>query len=115
MKFQLEQSALEAIRSLQRPGKPDILARLVNIYLDKTPVLIADIEAGVSANDAERVKLAAHTLKSSSAYLGATSLADQCNKLEEKAANDDLSTAGNHLKNISDGFAAVSDQIQKYG
>jgi len=115
MNFQLDQSALEAIRSLQRPGRPDILSRLVNIYLDKTPVLIADIEAGVSANDADRVKLAAHTLKSSSAYLGATSLADQCNKLEQIAANNDLSTAGNYLKTISDGFEAVSDQIQKYG
>ena len=114
MNFQLELSALETIRSLQRSGKPDILARLVNIYLDKTPDLIADIEAGVSANDADRVQLAAHTLKSSSAYLGAKSLAQQCEKLEQSAASNDLSGAGNYVKTINVGFQSVSDQIQKY-
>ncbi len=115
MNFQLEQSAIEGIRALQRPGRPDILARLVNLYLDNTPVLIADIRDGVSANDADRVKMAAHTLKSSSAYLGATSLADQCDKLEQKAANNDLSKAGSYIETITTGFEAVSDQIQKYG
>lgn len=114
MNFKLEKSAIEAIRSLQRPGRPDILARLVNIYLDKTPVLIADIQAGVSANDADRVKMAAHTLKSSSAYLGASTLAEQCEKLEQKAANDDLSSAANNVDNIAAGFEAVSEQILKY-
>lgn len=115
MNFQLEQKAIGAIRLLQRPGRPDIVARLVTVYLDKSPTLIADIQAGVSANDADKVKMAAHTLKSSSAYLGASTLADQCNKLEQKAATNDLSDAGKHVKAIATGYQVVSDQIRSYG
>ena len=84
------------------------------MYLDKTPELIADIEGGIAENDAARVKMAAHTLKSSSAYLGATTLADQCNKLETKAANDDLADSNENVENINTGFKALSEQIKKF-
>lgn len=114
MKFNLEQKAIEDIKSLQRPGTPDILARLVNVYLEKTPALLNEIDAGMAANDSERVKLAAHALKSSSAYLGARSLADQCRKLEQKAASNDLSRAGNSVNNIADGVETISEQIKRY-
>lgn len=115
MNYQLEQSAIEAIKSLQRPGKPDILARIINMYLEKSPTLIADIKEGIAANDTDRVKLAAHTLRSSSAYLGASKLADQCTKLERKAANNQLSRVGSHVKSITDGYEAVCEQIRQYG
>ena len=111
MNFDLDESALDAIRVLQRPGKPDILGKIVGMYLDKTPSLISDIETGIASNDAAKVKMAAHTLKSSSAYLGATTLADLCNKMEAKAANDDLADAS--AEPISQGFAAVSEQIKR--
>ncbi|MEM7257830.1 MAG: response regulator, partial [Pseudomonadota bacterium] len=111
MNFDLDETALNAIKALQRPGKPDILGKIVGMYLDKTPSLISDIETGIAANDAAKVKMAAHTLKSSSAYLGATTLADLCNKLEAKAANDDLSDAS--VEPISQGFASVSEQIKR--
>jgi signal transduction histidine kinase/CheY-like chemotaxis protein/HPt (histidine-containing phosphotransfer) domain-containing protein len=111
MNLDLDESALDTIRQLQRPGKPDILGKIVNMYLDKTPTLIADIESGIAANDSSKVKMAAHTLKSSSAYLGATGLADLCNKLEAKAANDDLEDAS--ADPILQGFEVVSEQIKR--
>lgn len=114
MSFEFDESALDAIKALQRPGKPDILGRIVTMYLDKTPELIADIENGIAANDAARVKMAAHTLKSSSAYLGATTLADKCNKLEAKAANDDLTDGAEDVSVISQGFAAISEKIKRF-
>ena len=114
MNFDFDEKALDAIKALQRPGRPDILGKIVNMYLDKTPELIADIEGGIAANDAARVKMAAHTLKSSSAYLGATTLADQCNKLETKAANDDLADSNENVDNINTGFKALCEQIKKF-
>jgi HPt (histidine-containing phosphotransfer) domain-containing protein len=114
MKFHLEQKAIEDIKSLQRPGTPDILARLVNVYLDKAPDLVKEIDAGIAANDNGRVKMAAHALKSSSAYLGAKSLADQCEKLEHKAAGDDLHNAEKSVKNIANGVQDISKKIKRY-
>ena len=114
MNFDFDEKALDAIKALQRPGKPDILGKIINMYLDKTPELIADIEGGIAANDAARVKMAAHTLKSSSAYLGATTLADQCNKLETKAANEDLVDSSESVANINAGFQALCEEIKKF-
>ena len=114
MKFHLEQKAIEDIKSLQRPDAPDILAKLVNVYLEKAPNLVHEIDAGIAANDSGRVKMAAHALKSSSAYLGAKSLADQCEKLEIKAAGNDLCNAENSVKNIVDGVQVISEQIKRY-
>ena len=114
MKFHLEQKAIEDIKSLQRPNAPDILARLVNVYLEKAPDLVDEIDAGIAANDSGRVKLAAHALKSSSAYLGAKTLADQCEKLEDKAAGNDLCSAERSVKNITNGVKVISEQIKRY-
>lgn len=115
MNFDIDESALDSIKALQRPGKPDILAKIVNMYLTKTPELIAEIESGIAESDSARVKMAAHTLKSSSAYLGATNLADCCNKLEAKAANDELSGTESQIESITTGFNTVAAQIKKYG
>lgn len=115
MNFKIDENALNAIKALQRPGRPDILAKIVNMYLTKTPELIADIECGIAESDSAKVKMAAHTLKSSSAYVGATTLADQCNKLESKAANDELSETEAHIEAINTGFNAVAVQIKQFG
>ena len=112
MNFDFDENALDAIKALQRPGKPDILGKIVVMYLEKTPSLIEDIETGIATDDAAKVKMAAHTLKSSSAYLGGTTLADLCNKLETKAANDDLTEV--EIETITNGFEALSEKIKQY-
>lgn len=114
MNIQIDDTALEAIRSLQRPGKPDILARIVNMYIEKSPELISAIEEGVAANDCDKVKMAAHTLKSSSAYVGASALAEVCGRVETRATNDQLADASDDIKNISSGFTSVVTQIKQY-
>lgn len=115
MNIEIDESALDAIRSLQRPGKPDILARIVNMYMEKSPELIAAIQEGVAANDCDKVKMAAHTLKSSSAYVGASALAEVCSQVESKASNDQLTDTSEDIDNISNGFASVVTQIKQYG
>jgi len=112
---EIDTSALDAIKALQRPGQPDILGRIVKIYMEKSPDLLGEIESGVAEGDANRVKMAAHTLKSSSAYLGATDLATQCNQLESKAANDDLQDSQSALTELKNSFVAVVDQLRQYG
>jgi HPt (histidine-containing phosphotransfer) domain-containing protein len=78
----LEHGALEAIRALQSEAAPDLLARVIRLYLDSAPDLIERMRAGLAAGDHEAVRTAAHTLKSSSANLGAAGLADLCRRLE---------------------------------
>ncbi len=78
----LKQSALKNIASAQLPGMPNIVVRIINLYLESGPGLVADITRAVAEQDAQRVENAAHSLKSSSANLGAIELAQLCETLE---------------------------------
>ncbi|MCP4995992.1 MAG: response regulator [Gammaproteobacteria bacterium] len=74
--------ALDNMRALQRPGRPNILNRVICIYLDTAPGLIETINRSVVGKDADGLRRAAHSLKSSSANLGAMRFSAICKKLE---------------------------------
>jgi two-component system sensor histidine kinase/response regulator len=78
----LDRSALEAIRALQSEAAPDLLAQVVHLYFESAADMLARLRAGLAAGDHEAVRIAAHTLKSSSANVGAGTLAEMCKQLE---------------------------------
>ena len=86
----IDRGALEAIRALQSESAPDLLAQVVRLYFESTPPLMERLRAGLAAGDVEMVRNAAHSLKSSSANLGATGLADLCGQLELAAHTGEL-------------------------
>jgi len=71
-------------------GDRAFLAELVDAYRADCPGLLADLRTAVSAGDAPAARRAAHTLKSTSASLGALGLAAQCRQIEAAAAAGDL-------------------------
>jgi CheY-like chemotaxis protein len=81
----LDKAALDGIRSLQMEGAPDVLESVINLYLDDAPKLMERLKHAVAANDAPEIERAAHTLKSSSASLGALKVSELCKKLEMSA------------------------------
>jgi two-component system sensor histidine kinase/response regulator len=81
----IDSAALEAIRSLQSDAAPRLLAQVVQIYLDSTPALIEQLRTGMGNSDHDAIHAAAHSLKSSSANLGAKTLADLCRRVEMAA------------------------------
>ncbi len=81
----LDRSALEAIRALQSEAAPDLLAQVVRLYFESASDLIARVRTGLATGDHDAVRVAAHTLKSSSANLGAATLAEMCKQLEHAA------------------------------
>ena len=78
----IDSRTLDGIRALQRPGGANILARVIAIYLDRSPSLLGDLGSAVQGGDCRQVQEAAHSLKSSSANVGALRLAACCGELE---------------------------------
>jgi PAS domain S-box-containing protein len=113
----IDQAALAAIRALQRPGQPDIVARIVTQYMDSSPEIIDRIRRAVLSKDAGELRAAAHRLKSSSAQLGATVLASDCRELEMMGARGELERADETSKKLerhyADACAAFQDEIGK--
>jgi HPt (histidine-containing phosphotransfer) domain-containing protein len=86
----LDSQALLRIRGMQQQGGPDILATVIDLYLDSSQALIEKIRAGIAAGDTKSVCDAAHTLKSSSANLGAQRLPAMARQLESMRRESDL-------------------------
>ncbi|ABQ25191.1 Hpt domain protein [Geotalea uraniireducens Rf4] len=83
----LDQAALDNIRSLNNDAEPDVLGKVVCIYLRNSPQLLRSLSEAVAKCDAPVIEQAAHSLKSSSAMLGAMKLANLLTELEEVGHN----------------------------
>ncbi len=86
----IDTSKHDQLRQLQGPGKPDMLIKVLRTYLDKVPFHRDNISQAIACLDAERIWIAAHTLKSSSAQLGAYRLAEFCAEIEELGRKNKL-------------------------
>jgi HPt (histidine-containing phosphotransfer) domain-containing protein len=71
-------------------GDDSIMAEVLSAYLQELPVRRDAMIAAAMAGDADAVRSVAHTLKSSSAALGATVLSVACADIEAAARGGDL-------------------------
>ncbi|OZH53309.1 hypothetical protein AFK68_18440, partial [Hydrocoleum sp. CS-953] len=55
---------------------------IINCYLEDTPKLLNEITQAIEKEQAELLQKSAHTMKSSSASVGATNLSQLCKELE---------------------------------
>jgi HPt (histidine-containing phosphotransfer) domain-containing protein len=60
----------------------EVASELIGLFLEDTPKLLADLRGAVVQKDAEGLERVAHSLKSSSATLGAMTLSTLCRELE---------------------------------
>ena len=105
-------TALAAIRALQRPGQPDILARSLAAYLGTAPQIIERLRQAVSAQDAAELRAAAHRLKSSSAQMGAVSLAAHCRDLEAMGVKREMNHASEIMECLEQDYAATCSVLE---
>ena len=110
----VDQAVLDKIRKLQRPGQPDILQKVVSLYLEDAPKLLKGLRTGLDSNDAAALQAAAHSLKSSSANLGARALARACLKLETVAHNKQLDRALRALLRVENEFDRIRVEFESY-
>ncbi|KWN66820.1 hybrid sensor histidine kinase/response regulator [Burkholderia stagnalis] len=101
----IDRKALDALRALQRPGRPDVLTRIIDQFDLDAPRLIAGMHAAVAAGDADALKLASHTLKSSSANVGAHALSARCREIEQLARAADVAAAASLVAGAAADFA----------
>ncbi len=85
----LDRRSLDKIKSLG-PNGPKMLSAVISIYLNDSQVLIERLSESLNAGDAIEMAQAVHALKSSSANLGATSLAEMCRQVENIARNNSV-------------------------
>ncbi len=109
----LDSKAIEMIASLQPKGSNEILKKIITLYLDSSSKLMQGIRGAAEGNDAEALHLAAHTLKSSSAYLGAMTLSSMSKELEMMGRDKTLGDAMARLAPIEHEYEKVRQALTK--
>ncbi|MDL1967410.1 MAG: response regulator [Deltaproteobacteria bacterium] len=107
----LEQHVLDKIRALQQPGKPSILGKIIKLYLENSPGLITTVRESVEQGDGGALCEAAHSLKSSSANLGAIQLMAVCKELEDMGRDGRTDAAKELIGRIESEFKSANTAL----
>ena len=109
----MQQSVLDSKTIDQyRVGRPQLWARLVKTYLTHTPKTIADIVAVRDASQVPALRMATHSLKSSSANVGALRLAEIARHVEALAQPATFDQAIQSVEALLAEFKAVEQALQ---
>lgn len=97
----LDAAALARLRELDPTGQSDLVARVLKAYQSSAARLMPQLESARLAGHRAEVQLVAHTLKSSSASIGALRLSVLCAQVEALIRNE--TTDG-----LEEGIAAMT-------
>jgi HPt (histidine-containing phosphotransfer) domain-containing protein len=86
--------------------------QLITIFLDDTPVQLATMRRALAVRDAATIFRIAHTLKSSSAQLGALYFSSLCKHLEHQGKTASLVAAADTLAALENEYAEVEMALQ---
>jgi signal transduction histidine kinase/CheY-like chemotaxis protein/HPt (histidine-containing phosphotransfer) domain-containing protein len=105
---------MDALARLQEMvgGEPVYLHELIDSFLEDAPQLLADLRRGIDTGDTRSVRVAAHTLKSNAADLGAVRLHDFNRALEDRAKTGVLDGATGLVVEIEQEFVRVQQALQ---
>lgn len=101
-------TVFDQLRALQGEACPDILHRVISIYLSNSPKLLGALHAALETDDLGAMRMAAHSLNSSSAMLGALRLSELCREIEVMCLCNSLTHCTALVSDVEREFASVA-------
>ena len=95
-----------------RIGGNELVGELIALFLSHSPLRIADARAALKSGDLKAVTLAAHSLKSSCANIGAVRMREQAVRIERLAGQGDAAAIAPLLGEIEEEFARVRPLLE---
>ena len=107
----IDQKVLDQLSELQDAEAPDLMARVLDLYLVESPRLMQKLRQASEAGDVAEMARFAHSLDSSSANVGATVLARLCNELRQSARGGDLDASRGLVAQVEQEHGRVQDAL----
>jgi HPt (histidine-containing phosphotransfer) domain-containing protein len=109
----LNTEAIRRLRELDPTGESHLLTRVFQAFETSLNRLLPQLEQARNTTDAAGVRLVAHTLKSSSATIGALQLSKVCAEVEAMAQESRLDAAASGIEHILSEAQAVREALRK--
>jgi two-component system, sensor histidine kinase and response regulator len=108
----VDRAVLERIRGLGGADKPDLLRKVLQLFLQDAPRHLEAIERAWLRRDGPALATSAHSLKSSSAHTGAMRLSAMCASLEREARAGQLAQAETLVAALEGEWRAVRSELE---
>ncbi len=108
----LDPAALDALAAATPNDPGSLVKKVIGLYLEHAPGLVTGIRRALEDGDCDAAREAAHSLKSSSANVGAMTLSSQCKALEMAAREGAVGEPDAVADEIDEEFAAVCGALQ---
>jgi PAS domain S-box-containing protein len=109
----LVHETLDQLRALRRPGRPDPVAQVLKSYLDSSTKTMEAVHQALDQHNADGLFHAAHSLKSSSAMIGAMTLAKILKDFEQMGRQGNVAGSLARLAELDAAYAAVKQAVLK--
>ncbi len=104
---------LDQIRSLDASGGDELINKIMCSYLESADNYIQKLEDAIMNEDTDSISRLAHTLKSSSANIGAETLSDIFKQFEVYGREGELANAKAMQENLLQHYQQVLAEIRK--
>lgn len=108
----IDMRVIAELRELGGDEDPGLLAELIDLFLRDAPERLQEVQTGLATGEIKLVERAAHTLKSSSANIGAKRLSVICRRIEELARNLEKDAIAPLLADTSRSFAETESALR---
>ena len=96
----VDPTILDYLLELRDAGGEDFLAEVIALFIEDARLRLRAVRAAAGGGDGEGLRRAAHSLKGSSANLGATQLAQLSAELEQRGGAGHLTDIGPHVRRL---------------
>jgi two-component system, sensor histidine kinase len=108
----IDRSVLDGLRALQKPGAPDLVGKIVSLYLSDAAKMIETLGRAIQDMNTQEVFQTAHKFKSSSANVGALNLASILKEAELAGRQDQIEGIPKMFSRIREEFMAVEKALE---
>ena len=109
----IDQLVLDQIRAIDASGAGGLLEKIIDMYLDESARIQTEMAIAIEAGDAPALYQLAHTLKSTSANVGAMKVADVSKTLEGCGRSGELENARTLLEALEAENNQASAELQR--
>ncbi|TAG33969.1 MAG: Hpt domain-containing protein [Verrucomicrobia bacterium] len=108
----LDSEAIENLRSLGDEGDDTFLREIIGIYLEDVPKRLADLKTARASDDRPLFTRSAHTIKGSSANVGAAEVRALAEKIEHRSKSETLASLNEHVGELEAAYARARQALQ---
>ena len=109
----IDRNLLNGFRDLDQDGGDSILGKLIDLFLENTPVVLKDAHAALATQASPQLARAAHSLKGSCSNFGAERMRQLCSDLEQQAHGGDFDRSAELLGRIEKEFRHVRMALER--